>query len=83
MGAVSLCCLVPLLAGVGRTLVHSVVEGSAEVVEFAMVAEGAPLHVDAHATLVPLHQLHVLHLLHVARVCARAWEKVMCTDPHR
>lgn len=62
----------PLLPGVAGALVHEAVELRADVVQLAGVPERPPLHVDAHAPLVSVHQVHVLYLLHVAGVGPRA-----------
>lgn len=60
-----------LLPGVDGASVDLAVELSAEVLQGAVVSEGAPLRVDAHAAFVSLHHVDVPQLLHVAGVGSR------------
>lgn len=60
--------LLPLFARVGGAVVYKAVKLGAEVVQFAGVPKRPPLHVNAHAPFVTIHQIHVPNLLHVADV---------------
>lgn len=62
----------PLLARVERELIHSNIKLCAEVIQAAVVPKGPPLHVDAHPSLLSVHQLHIAHLFHVAGIASSA-----------
>lgn len=62
----------PLPARVERELIHSNIKLCAEVIQAAIVPKGSPLHVDAHPSLLSIHQLHIAHLFHVAGIASGA-----------
>ena len=71
--------LIPRVAG---SCINLSVKVCDEVIEHAIISEGPPLRVDAHSTLISLHQIDVSPLLHVAGVRTCAWSARSALDRH-